>query len=102
MPSWSTRQGLKHRYNISIEEWQALLEYQAHMCAVCKKPLDRSDPFKNICIDHDHKTGKVRGLVHKYCNTLLNVLDDTELRQSALNYIDQGGIYGTFKASQST
>jgi Recombination endonuclease VII len=71
----------KHRYGISIEQYNALLEKQGGVCAICKLP---PLPGKPLVVDHDHKCcsgsqacGKcVRGLLHKVCNTMLGMAKD--------------------------
>lgn len=55
---------LKRVYGISLEEYKAILAVQGHKCPVCLKPLQGlSNP-----VDHDHKTGVVRGVTCMYCN----------------------------------
>lgn len=63
---------LKRFYGISIEEKQSLFESQGSCCAVC----GGSDPQQSLgwCIDHDHETGDVRGVVCPHCNHLLGNL----------------------------
>lgn len=44
-----------------------LLKEQGYQCAVCTNDLRRVDS-RNICLDHDHKTGVVRGVMCRGCN----------------------------------
>jgi hypothetical protein len=64
----------KHRdllfiYGLSLEQYKELLQKYNGICPLCgeKRPL---------CIDHDHKTGKVRGMLCKVCNMVLGRLGD--------------------------
>lgn len=53
--------------NFSYAEYKELLSKQLNCCAICKK---NRDEFKErLALDHDHKTGKVRGLLCRVCNT---------------------------------
>lgn len=53
---------LRKRYGISLEQFEAILAAQGGVCAVCKE----SD--KVFCLDHNHKTLKVRGVICLNCN----------------------------------
>ena len=60
---------LKRTYNLTLEEWQKLFEYQIQCCAICGRP---ATDFKNaLSVDHDHSTHIVRGLLCWNCNSLL-------------------------------
>lgn len=59
-------------YGISVEEHQYLLEKQGHVCCIC----GGQNKSKSLDIDHDHKTGKVRGLLCGKCNTAIGLLQD--------------------------
>lgn len=76
---------LKNKYNISIEDYNALLDKQKHCCAIC----NRNKPTgKNWHIDHCHTTGKVRGLLCSKCNQGLGLFDDKqENLMKAIQYI---------------
>jgi hypothetical protein len=51
-------------YELTGEEYRALLERQGGVCAICKgRPQS-----KRLAVDHDHKTGEVRGLLCSRCN----------------------------------
>jgi len=58
------RSRLKSKYGITPEQYDAILAHQKGVCAICERP-----PKKNaLCVDHDHKTLKVRGLLCFQCN----------------------------------
>lgn len=77
------------RYNITIEEYNILLKQQYYNCAICKK---HSSNFKrNLGIDHNHKTGEIRGLLCNNCNRLLgNAKDSAKILKNAIEYINKG------------
>ena len=52
-------------FNITPDEYDQILAYQGGVCAVCKR---RPKPGKRHAVDHDHKTGHVRGLLCYVCN----------------------------------
>jgi hypothetical protein len=71
----SMRSDLK-RYGISIEEYEALLLAQNDVCAICKNPPTGNGNNRRLCVDHDHKTGVIRGPLCKMCNTFLGRIKD--------------------------
>ena len=52
-------------YGITAEEYQAIYEAQGGKCAICQRATGRN---KKLSVDHDHKTGEVRGLLCTPCN----------------------------------
>ena len=74
---------LLRQYGISIEEYDALRESQRGACAICG-----ATPVTNLHVDHDHTTGKVRGLLCRACNTALGMFqDDASILGKAIDYI---------------
>jgi hypothetical protein len=72
-------------YGISAAEYDRLVEDQGGKCAVC-----REVPKKNLCIDHDHASGKVRALLCYPCNVALGLVNDSIDRLNALiAYIEE-------------
>lgn len=53
---------LRNRYGVTLEQFEAILEAQGGICPVC----EQSD--KVMCLDHNHKTLEVRGVVCLNCN----------------------------------
>ncbi len=71
------------KYGLSSEEHSLMLREQEGNCAIC---LDR--PAKKLLIDHDHKSGKVRGLLCGNCNTGLGMFKDSPLKLlTAIEYL---------------
>ena len=58
---------LRRRYGITLENYHAMLDAQDGKCAIClgTKPGGRTEMF---CVDHDHTSGAVRGLLCQSCN----------------------------------
>lgn len=77
---------LKAKYNLTTALLLKILEDQNNSCAICSKKLIYPD--KNTHVDHDHNTGKVRGILCHTCNTGLGKLGDRiETLEKALNYL---------------
>lgn len=57
-------------YNLTPQNIEAMLKAQNNNCALCGKPF-----LGKYVVDHCHKTGKVRGLLHQKCNTMLGFLE---------------------------
>src|SRR6266576_2855747 len=54
------------RYGITESDYESLLQRQGGACAVCKRP---AGAFKaRLSIDHDHRSGEIRGILCTYCN----------------------------------
>lgn len=61
----------KRKYGIDREYYAALLKSQNGRCAVCEEPMQRPN------VDHDHQTGKIRGLLCTPCNQGLGHFRDS-------------------------
>ena len=73
-------------YKISPAEYAALLHEQSGVCAICKCPPPDG---MSLCVDHDHKTGNVRGLLCKPCNLILgNASDNPDRLLEAASYLE--------------
>lgn len=85
----------RYLFGLEPEEYLKLLHDQNYLCAICEVLLnvEHSD-LRNIChIDHDHKTGKVRGKVRgllcSNCNKMLgNAKDNPHTLRRAADYLE--------------
>lgn len=83
-----TRDGrLRRAYGITIEQYDAMLEAQGGVCAICG-----ADPGeRTLAVDHNHADGRVRGLLCDNCNNGLGRFqDDPELLLAAAQYLGVG------------
>lgn len=88
-PGSHRRRHYRSAYNISVAELTALRNQQDERCAICKtKETELKTKIKVLCVDHDHATGRVRGLLCQDCNHGLgNFKDNRALLLSAARYV---------------
>ena len=90
---------LKKKYGISFDDYENLFRLQGGVCAVCNRPETMSIGRKitNLSVDHDHKTGKVRGLLCFACNTALGQLGESIDRiRSLAAYVEKHQEVGVY------
>jgi hypothetical protein len=61
---------LKQAYGITLEQYKNLCEIQEGCCAICGV-VPSKELFHGLHVDHDHLTGKIRGLLCRWCNSML-------------------------------
>ncbi len=77
---------LKRHYGLTPEDYEALFDGQSGCCPICGLTLPEG---KNTHVDHDHKTGVVRGLLCHHCNMLLGqARDSKEVLRAAIAYLE--------------
>jgi hypothetical protein len=73
------------KYGISEEEYDAMLRRQRGLCGICKRKPGK----RRLCVDHDHETGQVRGLLCHKCNCGIGFYrDDPRLTRAAAAYLE--------------
>lgn len=80
---------LRRRYGITLIDYNKMLDEQGYKCAICG--AKHADYKYGLVVDHNHRTGRVRGLLCSYCNT--NVVgrtgDDYRRMQGFIRYIER-------------
>lgn len=83
--------GLMRRYGITQEDVDKLREEQDYRCKICGVHEDDSHlgaRTNGLCVDHDHITGKIRGLLCHKCNMALGLFEDSkESLKRAIDYL---------------
>jgi hypothetical protein len=78
---------LSRKYGITLERFEEMLEEQGGACAICR--TDDPGGSGTWHVDHDHETGRVRGLLCVRCNVAIGLLhDDLNLLRQAISYIE--------------
>ena len=88
-PDWFHKSRLKNTYGVSFDEFKAMYKAQKGKCAICgsSEPGPRR---RHFCIDHNHKTGKVRGLLCIKCNSAIGLFQDSiKLLKKAIAYLEE-------------
>jgi len=81
----SKKRQMKYNYGVEYEDYLKMIEAQSGLCDICGEPF-QGEP----CIDHDHKTGKVRALLCSGCNIGLgNFRDKPSLLRRAAEYLER-------------
>jgi hypothetical protein len=76
---------LKVKYGLTLGDWHAMLIDQSGRCEICGDPMIGS---RNLCVDHCHRTGRVRSLLCTPCNAGLGAFKDDPARlAAAIDYL---------------
>lgn len=79
----------QRRYGITRQDYETLLELQGDSCAICKTMDVGRKGHTHFHVDHDHETGKVRGLLCDLCNRGLGYFkDDAYLMMKGAKYLE--------------
>ena len=68
------------RIRVPLEKYEALVSVQGGLCAICRRACSTG---RRLAIDHDHATGRVRGLLCAWCNVKLPLLEQFATAASA-------------------
>ena len=79
---------LRHYYGIDLEDWARMYNAQGGKCAIDPNHKLGFDRYTHV--DHDHKTGEVRGLLCHHCNRALGgVMDNIEVLKKMIDYLEK-------------
>lgn len=89
-PEWKRAKSLRYKrkkiYGITQADYDVMYMKQLGLCACCHEPFVKETP----CIDHCHKTGKIRGILHNQCNRILGQAQDSiDKLQYAIEYLQK-------------
>lgn len=89
LEEWQKPRESRFRGNLLTEdEYEAMLEAQGGVCAICKEKPKGS----RLSVDHVHGTDQVRGLLCNLCNPALGLFKDNPDRlKRAIEYLERGG-----------
>lgn len=78
-----------HKYGINFEQYTKIAKAQDYVCAICSG-VDKSG--YRLSVDHNHETGKIRGLLCQKCNHAIGLFkDDVQLLIKAIEYLEING-----------
>ena len=76
----------KYNCGITIDDYNKMFEQQSECCAICHR--HQSEFKRSLFVDHNHETGKIRGLLCFDCNLVLGrAKDSIKILESAVEYL---------------
>jgi len=80
---------IKRNYGLEQEQVIEIMESQHYKCAICDIPFNETQ----ACIDHNHETNNVRGILCRTCNTGIGSLKNSvKILQSAIKYLNKADV----------
>lgn len=84
----SKRDRLKERWGITPEQYAEMVSSQGGGCAICGGKNAFVNSKRDLCVDHDHATGNIRGLLCHSCNIGLGQFrEKPALLEKAIAYL---------------
>jgi hypothetical protein len=77
--------GLKYKYGITLQDYNNLFDKQKGTCAICG--IHQVEVKHTMVVDHNHETGKIRGLLCDNCNKGLGFFQDS------VEYLTKARVY---------
>ncbi|WP_084206625.1 endonuclease VII domain-containing protein [Segniliparus rugosus] len=81
---------LKKKYGLTIEQYEEMVAVRGNKCDICgRTPIEVGDS-RRLSVDHCHKTGRIRGLLCRWCNTAIGQLQDSvQVMENAIKYMKE-------------
>lgn len=86
------RRNLEKAYGLTVEQYSEMLAAQGGVCKICLEPSRaiRQGKLRPLFVDHNHKTGKIRGLLCMSCNAAISqARDNVEVLKAAIKYLEE-------------
>lgn len=80
---------LKHKYDLTLPQFKRIKEELGTDCMICGEPtVENTRGRHNMCIDHCHDSGKVRGILCHHCNCAIGMFkDNVPVMKKAIKYL---------------
>lgn len=86
------KRSLKKLYGITVEEYDKMYFRQNGVCLTCGKPETAKNQYglRRLAVDHDHISGRVRGLLCTCCNRLIGLArNDVNILKRIIDYLGE-------------
>lgn len=84
---WHKNWKLENKYGFNINDFNLMCKKQKNKCYICSKSFNN---HRKIQVDHNHKTGKLRKLLCRHCNTALGFVEEnTNILYKMIEYLNE-------------
>lgn len=95
--SYNRKWNIKTKFGITLEQYDAMLDSQGGVCAICKLPETvrhhSTKTVQPLVVDHNHDTGTIRGLLCTKCNKAIGLLmHNTMYLSNAIDYLSKNEV----------
>ena len=93
--------GTLKKYGLTIEQFEAMVEAQDNLCAICRQPETQAykGQTNTLSVDHHHASGQVRGLLCANCNIVVgHARDDIAILKAIIAYLERYGHVNLYSA----
>lgn len=80
------KEWMRNKYGLTPERYNEMHRSQHGLCAICGN--EEITRWRRLAVDHDHKTGEIRGLLCFKCNMMLAYFEDGNWCKSAAEYLN--------------
>jgi hypothetical protein len=83
---------IRATYGLSKEDYQKILQDQGGTCFICQRSPEQIKPRRHLAVDHDHSTGRIRGLLCFNCNHKLlgwYIKDNIIMAKRIVKYLER-------------
>lgn len=88
-PTAKRSQDLYSKYGMTLQEYDEMLKNQDGKCAICGMNAEDNGRYGVLYVDHNHQTGKIRGLLCENCNFGLGIFkDNIDILNNAVKYLE--------------
>jgi hypothetical protein len=92
----TTNSLLRKLYGLTLKEFLVISAAQNDVCAICD---NKCTNYSRLSVDHDHDTGKIRGLLCNRCNRAMGLFQDNpDILRKAATYLEANGTTGMIEA----
>lgn len=91
-PSQIKNSELKRAFGITVEQYEEIAKSQDFVCSICKQPEreKRNGRIRALAVDHNHTTGKIRGLLCGRCNKFIGQAEENvSILEAAIAYLNE-------------
>lgn len=89
--AYMSKKHIYNTYRLTDEQFNRMFAECERLCSICKVPMVVGGRKSNsVCVDHDHITGEIRGLLCNNCNRAIGLFfDNKNILLSAVKYLEE-------------